>query len=67
MSFRLLSYRVIKHGRNLLYNYTVKRNIHINILEDKNKLTLARNSNKVRKCERDSDKVDILFNLFIFH
>ncbi|XP_055294768.1 serine/threonine-protein kinase Pink1, mitochondrial [Sitodiplosis mosellana] len=35
MSFRLLGHRLFQHGRQLVYNQCIKRNIHINILDPK--------------------------------
>lgn len=35
MSFRLLGHRLFQHGRQLVYNHCIKRNIHINILDHK--------------------------------
>lgn len=35
MSFRLLGHRLFQHGRQLVYNHCIKRNIHSNILDHK--------------------------------
>lgn len=37
MSFRLLGHRLFQHGRQLVYNHCVKRNININIFDQKNR------------------------------
>lgn len=42
MSFRLLGHRLFQHGRQLVYNNYIKRNIHINIFDQKKNRGLTR-------------------------